>query len=364
MKIVFRISKLGFGGAEQVFMSLAKEFSCKYKAEILFVVDNNLGKNYLNIKEQGFKVINLNVKRTLFSIFKLAKFIKHEQPDVLLSAYTDTNAACILSSLIAGSKSKVIVSEHASLKEHWKGKNRLKRFLLKFYVSYVYRFSDHITCVSQGLSRDVIKLLKLEEKVSTIYNPVRFKSNDFENITNKTITKLLAVGRISVQKDYLTLLYMLSILKNNYNVHLTIVGGIFDDIEYNKLCTLVAKLNITKNITFAGYTDKVENYYEVADIFVLSSAWEGFGNVIVEAMAFGLPIVSTNCNYGPSEILENGKYGRLVSVGDYKELAAAITDEMKDPLVTPECLRRRALDFSESKIAEEYYKLIEKVVNA
>ena len=367
MKIVFRISSLGFGGAEQVFLSLAKQFVYKPDMEILFLVDKENGENIKTAKELGFTVHSLNVKRTASSIIPLKKFIEQEKPDIILSAYTDTNAACLIGGTLSKHKPKIIVSEHASLKEHWKNKPMLKRFLLNFYVSYVYRLSSCVICVSNGLKSQVTTLLGNSHKIKTIYNPVRFTSP--EVIEKKVYCspaptlKLLAVGRICEPKNYETLLRAVALISKSRACELKIVGGIFCHKEYEKLQSNIAELGIERLVSFEGYSENVADFYKNADIFVLSSAWEGFGNVIVEAMSFGVPIVSTNCNFGPSEILENGKYGRLVPVGDYVSLAEAIFDELEKPTIPQKQLIERSKDFSEQVIASQYFEIITGVLN-
>lgn len=366
VKIVFRISKLGFGGAEQVFLSLAKEFKKIKGTRICFVVDRLGSENVETAIKYGHEVYSLDVSRTMKSIIPLAKFIKAEKPDIIISAYTDTNAATLLSALITGQTSRVIVTEHASLTEHWRNKSKFKKQILKFYVSHIYKLSQLVVCVSKGLSNQVTQLMGSSGKVSTIYNPVRFGQSDVHKGNNNRRDKihLVAVGRITEQKDYSTLIRALAKLTQFNSYHLTIVGGVFCEEEFKSIKQLIQSLKLQGCVTFAGYTDKVEYYYQCADIFVLSSAWEGFGNVIVEAMSFGLPVVSTDCNYGPAEILENGKYGRLVSVGDSDMLAEAILQETVHPLVSKDALVTRSKDFSEAEIASQYFKIISEVANA
>ncbi|KHT46974.1 glycosyltransferase [Vibrio sinaloensis] len=365
MKILFRISKLGFGGAEQVFLSVAKELYSTKRNEIIFVVDNDIGENVNTAKMHGFKVISLEATRTMKSIWPLKRIIEKERPDVIISAYTDTNAACLISSFLSKFKCKVIVSEHASLHEHWAKKSKLKRLILTFYVAYVYRLSDKVICVSNGLKNQVSSLLKARVPIETIYNPVRFKPrNKLTSCKQEHETlQLLAVGRISEPKDYDTLIKSVQLVSQKIPVHLTIVGGVFCNNELEKLKKLVSDLKIENSITFAGFSNDVQHYYSSAHIFVLSSAWEGFGNVIVEAMAFGLPIISTDCNYGPAEILEHGRYGRLVPVSNSTEMAKAIIRESQSPLVDKSQLIMRSTDFSESKIASQYLNTIERTLN-
>jgi glycosyltransferase involved in cell wall biosynthesis len=362
MKIFFRISKLGFGGAEQVFLSVARALKIKSNIEIVFVVDNMVGKNVTVAQEAGFTVVSLNATRTLTSILPLARLINSEQPDIILSAYTDTNAACLLSGAISMSKTSIIVSEHASLKEHWQSQSSLKKRILKFYVGTVYKLAKKVICVSKGLESQVNTLLLQPEKTTTIYNPVRFDGKLVRHGNNSNTLNLVAVGRIVPQKDYSTLIKAIAIIKKSTDVRLLIVGGVTNEPEVQKVKQLIMDNDLVENIELVGYSNSVSTYYQSANIFVLSSAWEGFGNVIIEAMAFGLPIVSTNCNYGPAEILENGKYGRLVDVRDSGALANSIMQEATNPLVASEVLIERSKEFSENIIAEEYNNVFMEVM--
>lgn len=363
MKIFFRISKLGFGGAEQVFISVAKELQNIMPCTPIFVVDCNKGENISTVENLSFDIISLNSSRTLMSIIPLSKEIDHHKPDIIISAYTDTNAACLISKSLSKHSPPVIVSEHASLHDHWKNKSKLKRLILNFYVSQIYKLSHKVIGVSQGVTNQVNSLLKTNEKTTTIYNPVRFENQEYTKKEKKPFINLLAVGRISIQKNYEMLIRAVFEINKKHPVKLKIVGGIYDHEEYNKLMMLISDLRINKNIEFSGYTDSVEDYYKEADIFTLSSSWEGFGNVIVEAMAFGLPIVSTNCNHGPEEILQNGKYGRLTDVNDYNSFAQAILDEYQSPLIDETSIRSRTKYFSEKNIAINYKDLIMEVVD-
>ena len=363
MKIFFRISNLGFGGAEQVFLSIARELQLKEDHQVIFVVDRRIGENVEIAEKLGFEVVSLQAKRTLTSILPMSKLITRLQPDVIISAYTDTNAACLLSNLITTHKVPIIVSEHASLKEHWQNKSFIKKRILKFYVACLYRLANKVLCVSNGLKGQVDALLKDSSKTIAIYNPVRFKgTKSIGKMKSKTL-KLIAVGRVAPQKEYSTLIKAVSILRKSIPVSLKIIGGTANTCEYDKVTRITKELQLENEIDFVGYSDDVAQYYKDADIFVLSSAWEGFGNVIVEAMAFGLPVVSTNCNYGPAEILESGKYGRLVDVGDSEALANAIMHERSNTLAAPDSLIARSKEFSEEKIAQQYYSLIQEVIS-
>jgi glycosyltransferase involved in cell wall biosynthesis len=369
MKIAFRISAMGFGGAERVFLSVADGLNAQYPVEIHFVVDEvGKGETEHVVEAKGYQLISLSSKRTLKTIIPLKKYINQHKPDVLISAYPDTNFAALISAKLAHHPCKVIVSEHAPIKEHWQHASFKRHCLLNFYVRYGYQMATHILGVSEGLKNELLALGHSEKNVSFIHNPVRFTTNLYTNsVHDENVKTIIAVGRITHQKDYLTLLKAFSFIKKQASsttkLQLVIVGGVFETQAKAQLDAFVAEQQLGEHVNFVGFTENVAEYYAKADIFVLSSKWEGFGNVLVEALAFGLPIVSTNCHYGPIEILENGRYGKLVPIGDWQSMAFAMQDVLNNPQqFNPQLQQKRSLDFSESVIAEKYWQLIQMVV--
>lgn len=362
LKCIFRISKLGAGGAERVFISIADYLKDIKGSEIIFVVDNNEGKTIDVVKSKGMRVIPLNVKRSIFSLSKFKVIIDSFQPDIIISAYPDTNGAALLSNLFSKHKCAIVVTEHSSIKRHWANASIFRRFQVRLIVSLLYRLANKIICVSDGVRDEVVNLVGRPHMVETIYNPVRFGISKNRSSVPKDRRKIvLAVGRISKPKDYSTLIEAFSLLKSTDSL-LKIVGTAHDIDEYERLKVLVTQKNLESRIEFVGYTPSPEDFYETASLFVLSSAWEGFGNVVVEALSFGLPIVSTNCESGPAEILQDGKFGRLVPVGDFKAMAQAIDDLLMNNPYDKHSQKNRSLFFSEEKIGEQYFSMIERCV--
>ena len=356
MKILFRISYMGFGGAEQVFLSLAREFRKLH--DVIFVTDKNYGTTYDTLKEENIPVISLDCRRTYLSIISFAHFIDSLKPDIILSAYPDTNGACILSSKLAKHKCKIVLSEHASVIEHFKHKPLFQRIKVRLIIKHLYKYADKIVAVSKGVSEEVADILKIADKCTFIYNPVRFLPSKGNYDFKKDNGSIITVGRITPQKNFTMLLEAATIIKkSDSHLKFKIIGGIQDQQEYLALQDYVTKNELNETVEFVGFCADVENYYRKAELFVLCSAWEGFGNVIVEALSFGLPVVATDCKSGPSEILENGRYGRLVPVGDSPTLAKSILAEIAEPSSTIDERHKRALDFSESNIANQYMKL-------
>nr|WP_281502150.1 glycosyltransferase [Alcanivorax sp. S6407] len=168
--------------------------------------------------------------------------------------------------------------------------------------------------------------------------------------------RLLAVGSLKLAKDYPALLHsMKKLVHSGSDVSLLILGSGALQPQLEELCQV---LGIENHVHFGGFVSDPAPFYRRADLFVLSSAWEGFGNVIVEALAVGTPVVSTDCKSGPAEILENGKYGKLVPVGDPAALANAIEESLSEPF-DPEKLKARAKDFSPDVIAKKYLDLFD-----
>ncbi len=365
MRIIFRISYMGFGGAEQVFLSVARTLMQAH--DVLFVTDRAEGASYTTLLNENIPVRSLDVKRTFMSLLRFKRVIDEFQPDVILSAYPDTNAACLLSAAMARHQAKVVVSEHASIVEHFQHKSVLTRVKVRLIVQCLYRMADQVVAVSEGVMNDIVPLIKRADKCCFIHNPVRFDQTAPAGAVKRGASKttILAVGRVTPQKDYMTLLRAVRYLietQHRDDIQVMIVGGTHDKAEMARLTEYIERHQLQPYITFVGFSDQVERYYAQADLFVLSSAWEGFGNVIVEALAFGVPVVSTDCRSGPAEILQDGRFGRLVTVGDSTALAMSIVDELDTPSCPREARLERAAQFSEREISERYKTLFEALV--
>jgi glycosyltransferase involved in cell wall biosynthesis len=365
MLVTFRLSILGIGGTERVFLSVADYLSSTYGWSIDFVVDKITGEGTESVAiNKGYRIISLNKSRTWKTILPFANYLKTHNPDIVISAYTETNAAALISKALHHFPTLFIVTEHASLDEHWTGKSWLRRMMLESIVRYVYKLADQVLCVSQGMAEQLGKRLK-HPHISFIHNPVRFSHRTQTKTDARRMLRieenthmLLAVGRISRQKNYLMLLQSVKLLGPSSKYCLCIVGGVFDQKEKLKLDQFISDNNLGEQVRFVDFTHDIHSYYEAADIFALSSAWEGFGNVLVEALAFGLPIVSTRCNYGPAEILENGQFGILVDVNDHIAMGQAIQRIMTANPFNPERQIERTQNFTEQRIGAAYHQLI------
>lgn len=370
MLVTFRLSHLRSGGTERVFLSVADYLSSSHGCSVDFVVDDVTGQETeLVAREKGYRIVGLGASRSWASILPFRRYLRAARPDVVFSAYTETNAAALLANALNGFVTPIVVTEHASLDEHWADKPLARKLMLEAIVRYVYRLADHAMCVSHGMAEQLERRLR-NRQVGYIHNPVRFAERRYSKEEARRMLGLetdlpliLSVGRVARPKNYLMLLRAFNCLLKRGDYRLCIVGGVYEATEKEALERFIAENNIGHAIRFVDFTNDVQPFYEAADVLALSSAWEGFGNVLVEALAFGLPVVSTRCNFGPAEILEDGKYGRLVAVDDHEAMALAIAQVLAGNPFDPNSQRKRAEDFSERRIGALYYALIQKVAS-
>ena len=310
-KIIFVIPKYKVGGAENVMIALANELS-KYDIKIFFVILSQSNKIKLNGK---INLINLNSKRVINSIYKLNTLINTIKPEVCFSTISHTNIALFLASKISKHKCKIFLRESNNIFESIKNKNFLYKMIFMKLLKFSYQNSILLS-PSKHLSNEIKKNFCIKKKVFNLPNPIILK----KIIKNKKkIYDFINIASLTDQKDHLTLLKAFQIaLKTNKKLKLVIIGEgvlklrILEFIKENKLKNNVLLLNYKKN--FLEYVNK-------SKLFILSSQYEGYPNVLLDAANNSLPIISTNCKYGPSEILFYGKYGKLFEIGNYFKLS-------------------------------------------
>jgi len=236
----------------------------------------------------------------------------------------------------------------------------------KIYPSLVWllqRYANVFIAASNGVAGDLKRAAHIPaEKIRVVYNPI-YRA-EMEELMLPPVDHpwfgegqppiVLTAGRLVEQKDYPTLLRAFAGLRGQRPAHLVILG---EGKLLPELKALAAALNIAEEVNFAGFDPNPYRYMARCSVFVLSSAWEGFSNVVAEALACGAQVVSTDCNSGPAEILENGSYGQLVPVGDNAALANAIAKALDHPL-PKDSLRQRGRSFTARTAAEQYLEAV------
>lgn len=345
-------------------LNLASEFAGR-GLNVDFVLAQKEGP-YLDKISKKVHVVDLKTKRTLLSLFRLARYLKKEKPAVLISSMVRPNIIAVLAKFLARSETKVIARVANTLSLSFRGTHWSKRWLRKYGTVIFYKWTDKIVANSYGSADDLVKNIRIpQEKIKAIYNPT-VTPGIFEKIRkeiehpwlkNRKQPVILGVGSLFLQKDFPTLIKAFVKLRKKRNAKLIILG---EGKERKKLEKLIQSLGIKEDVDMPGFVKNPYAYMARADVFVLSSLWEGFGNVIVEAMACGCPVVSTNCQSGPSEILQNGKYGILVLTANPEALAKSIFRLLDDPKLQQRLSKggkKRAKDFDIKKIIREYESL-------
>lgn len=359
-KIAIYIPSMGGGGAERIMQILANEFFEKGCDVDLLLCDNS--GPYIQLIKSGVNIVDLKAKRVLLSILPLTRYLKTQKPDIVLSALTHANAVALIALKLSGVKSRVIISERNSFRIYLTNSEKIFSFFLRLIMRIVYPWSYAITAVSEGVSDELrILLPKQRKKIKTIYNPVI--TSDYIDLMNepldhpwlseKTVPCIISAGRLEKVKDYSTLISAFSEVIKKRKVRLIILG---DGSERNRLWQQVSELGLEKSVDLLGFVKNPLAYFKKADLFVLSSRSEGLPGVLIQAMACDLPIVSTDCISGPSEILENGKYGRLVPVGDVDAMAKAMYDSLNEN--SHPDVKIRAMDFTISNSVDKYLEIM------
>ncbi len=349
------------GGVERIRIVLAREFA-RVGFRVRFVLLRKRGE-LLRCAEEEFEIIELGVSRTRHVTRALIKYLKSDAPDVIMAAMWPLTIVTPLAARLVRFQGKILISEHNNLSRQYAQHGTLHRLVLRVSTCIGYRLADVRVGVSNGVIADMAKLsLARASKFTLLYNPLvpRERPSDTEiahaaaRWGDDCETRLIAVGSLKAQKNHAMLLRAFSAVKRpKCRLLLLGDGPLRGDLE-----RLAGELGIGDRIVFEGFKEDPTPYYLSADLFVLSSNYEGFGNVIVEALGCGLPIVSTDCESGPSEILEQGRWGKLTGVGDTSEMAKCIEEELNRN-IDAAALKQRSRDFSPGTVAFGYLRAVE-----
>ncbi|PZV19589.1 MAG: glycosyl transferase [Pseudanabaena sp.] len=358
--IAFFLPALYGGGAERVAINLLKGMVSK--GVCLDLVLAEAEGPYLEQVPKSVRIVNLASKRVLKAILPLADYLKETRPLALLSHLNHANVAALIARNLAQTQTRLVVVEHNTISNDQPSVKRGQ--FMETFMRWLYPSADAIVGVSKGVSLDLQQKLNLPVgKVTTIYNPVV----DLELITKSQLSPdhnwfqknappvFVAVGRLTPQKDFHTLLQAFALLKNQVMARLLILGEGSLRMELERE---IKDLGITEYVDMPGFTANPYAYMSRAAAFVLSSRWEGLPTVLIEAMACGCPVISTNCQYGPKEILDDGKNGLLVPVADVKALSQAMLSVLKDPLINRQQLINKSMEYSFEKATSEYLNIL------
>ena len=352
-KLLFYLPGLVDGGAERVWALLASYFA-RAGHEVVLAVDFAGGEN-APILDDRVRLESLG-QGHLANIRHLAALIRRERPDIMLSAIAGSNVKILMARMLSRIRVPVIIAYHG-FEEY-----RTGRLSWLSYVSLplISRMAARTIAVSDGLRDELVTRWRAAtSRTIRIYNPVDFESGNLEISKNDLASRenlILAVGRLSREKN-IALLVEAAALMGDQSARIVILG---EGPERAALQARIRDLALEKRISMPGYSAEPQASYKTAKCLALPSATESFGNVVVEALAHGLPIVATDCA-GPREILQDGRYGAIIPRGSARDLAKALDAALKDP-GDPQPRRERAAVFSAQNGCRVYEKLIEEVL--
>ncbi|MBT2216480.1 glycosyltransferase [Virgibacillus dakarensis] len=317
-KVVFIIPSLRGGGAERVTVNIIRNLNPN-KFDIKLILLKKEGP-YLSLLPGDIEIIDLKTERVRKSLIPLIKILNIIRPDVIFSTMGHLNLAVLSVKIILRGNPKVIIREANTPSKDITQNKRLFAYLYR----YLYPKADLIIAQCDEMKKDIIDYSNIkEEKIEYIYNPLDIgnikKMAEGKNPYQENKANFLSVGRLNQQKGFDLLIKAFDIVSKNIpNAHLTILG---EGKLKQELEDQTKTLGIEEKISFVGFKNNPYPYYKYADVYVLSSRWEGFPNTLLEALACGVKVVSTNCKSGPREILGENEYGITTEEGDYKSLA-------------------------------------------
>ncbi|MCC7233213.1 MAG: glycosyltransferase [Bacteroidia bacterium] len=344
------------GGAEKTAVTLSNAFSAWGHTVDLITLQGEGA--FGSLASPTVNIVTLGKRRARFAVFPMMAYLKKNRPDAIIVMQPHIQLLVLIASRFVRSKCRVIVNEQSTFSKNVSESERLG-WMMKQIYRYCIGRSDAVVAVSSAGAGDLKKVFPfLKSKIRIIYNPLGFPGENGNTdpvlIPKRDLPLILGAGRLSPEKDFSTLITAFSMVVKSTPARLIIAG---EGPERNMLELLTERLGCRESVTFPGYVGDMQSLYQEADVFVLSSRYEGLPLVLVEALAAGNKIVATDSPGGTSEILAAGKFGELVPVGDSSKMAASILNQLSHS-GGREIRIARSKDFYADRIAAQYIELV------
>lgn len=350
---------MGGGGAERVAIEIIHELlGAGHQVDLVLV--QAIGQ-LLELVPPQVRIVDLKAPRLLGALGPLIRYFRRERPDAMQISMWPLTTVAILAHRLSRSRALLMISDHVAFSHAgWRDK-----MAIRMTAGPLYRLADVRVVVSEGAARDVAALTGLgRDEFELIYNPIsppeRIRpTTEAERLWGGAKHRIVAAGSLKPQKNHALLLRAFARMdRKDSKLMILGEGPLRPDLE-----RLAAELGVADRVVLPGFQIDPWPFYASASLFVLSSDYEGFANVVLEAMAAGLPVVSTDCQSGPAEILDHGRFGALVPVGDEAALAAAMDHALDNP-GGAEARKARAATFAQGSSRRYRELLVPEQANA
>lgn len=358
-RLAILISFSGDGGVERMILNLCAEFVRHVQVDLLAL---KLDGGHASRVPQGVNLVRLRSRHAWTSVGEIARYLQQARPDAMLVAKDRAGRAALRARSRAGTDTPVYIRLGTHLSTALARKDAFSRWLRLAPMRRLYPRANGVIAVSEGVRQDTVRITGLAPaRVHVIRNPVitgrlaeqAAAEAPHEWLRDKSLPVVIGMGRLTAQKDFPTLLRAFALLQAQRPARLVLLGDAPHAEDRERLVALAQSLGIAERVLFAGFQANPYAWLSRADLFVLSSAWEGSPNALTEALALGVPCVSTDCPSGPSEILAGGRYGPLVPVGDATAMAQAMQATLEHPLPAAR-LREAVAEYRADLSAQRY----------
>ncbi len=351
------VSFSGTGGVERMIVNLIRGFlELGQNVDLVMVRDES--PHLLRLPSE-VNLVRLGTEHTFMAMTALARYLRERRPAALLAAKDRAGRTAVLARRLARTDTRIVLRLGTNLSTAMADRSAFARWLRYRPIRSLYPQVDSIIAVSQGVAADTAAIARMPpEQIQVIRNPVitpELPEHAAQHCGHPWFQTgqppvIVGAGRFQRQKDFPTLIRAFARLRAQRPCRLVILG---DGGGLAKLEALIAELELAEDVDLPGFQPNPYPFLARADLFVLSSAWEGSPNVLTEAMALGTPVVSTDCPSGPRELLDGGRYGPLVAVGDAAALAGAMSETM-DRHLSAEALKSAVVAYNQQESARKY----------